>query len=290
MGPLIAGAPAGPVPLPPELVPLVGEGGVECIWRNELGGLTFALGAGPDAGADRYLKWVPPGTPLDLRPEAERLAWSGRWIRVPRVLDADPGGRWLLTAAIEGTSAVDPCWVARPVVAARAIGRGLRVLHDALPPAGCSFDWTAEARIREAEQAGKSLPAGLLAPPPVDRLLVAHGDACAPNTLLGKDGTFLAHVDLGRLGVADRWADLAIATYSLGWAPFAGSDATRTRRGGRAKGRTMTRPRASTSSTNCSRRTGSSATTPASPTTGRSGTPRDLRLLWALRATPSVRG
>jgi kanamycin kinase len=46
---------------------------------------------------------------------------------------------------------------------------------------------------------------------------VCHGDACAPNTLLADDGSWLAHVDLGTLGVADRWADLAVATYSTLW-------------------------------------------------------------------------
>ena len=45
--------------------------------------------------------------------------------------------------------------------------------------------------------------------PPVDRLVVCHGDACAPNTLLTDDGRWSGHVDLGQLGVADRWADLA---------------------------------------------------------------------------------
>jgi aminoglycoside phosphotransferase len=44
-----------------------------------------------------------------------------------------------------------------------------------------------------------------------------HGDACAPNTLIGDDGTWTGHVDLARLGVADRWADLAIAPWSIGW-------------------------------------------------------------------------
>lgn len=51
----------------------------------------------------------------------------------------------------------------------------------------------------------------------MDRLVVCHGDACAPNTLLDDRGAFLANVDAGRLGVADRWADLAVATMSLGW-------------------------------------------------------------------------
>jgi kanamycin kinase len=31
------------------------------------------------------------------------------------------------------------------------------------------------------------------------------------------DGRCCGHVDLGELGVADRWADLAVATLSLGW-------------------------------------------------------------------------
>ena len=51
----------------------------------------------------------------------------------------------------------------------------------------------------------------------MDHLVVCHGDACAPNTLVGADGRWVGHVDLGSLGVADRWADLAVASMSLGW-------------------------------------------------------------------------
>ena len=54
-------------------------------------------------------------------------------------------------------------------------------------------------------------------PPAIDRLVVCHGDACAPNTLLHDDGAFAEHVDLGSLGVADRWADLAVAAWSAEW-------------------------------------------------------------------------
>jgi hypothetical protein len=39
--------------------------------------------------------------------------------------------------------------------------------------------------------------------PPIDELVVCHGDSCAPNTLIGDDGRS-GHVDLGELGVADR--------------------------------------------------------------------------------------
>jgi kanamycin kinase len=51
----------------------------------------------------------------------------------------------------------------------------------------------------------------------IEGLVVCHGDACAPNTLIGDDGRFHGHVDLGDLGVANRWADLAVATLSLSW-------------------------------------------------------------------------
>jgi kanamycin kinase len=117
--------------------------------------------------------------------------------------------------AIPGRSAVDPRWLRRPRTAARAIGVGLRRLHDTLPVSGCPFSWSVEARVARLESVdGHALA---VRPPDVDRLVVCHGDACAPNTLLDDEGHYVGHVDFDQLGVADRWADLAVATYSLGW-------------------------------------------------------------------------
>jgi kanamycin kinase len=42
-------------------------------------------------------------------------------------------------------------------------------------------------------------------------------DACAPNPLLAADGRWSGHVDPGLLGIADRWADLTVATWSAEW-------------------------------------------------------------------------
>lgn len=54
-------------------------------------------------------------------------------------------------------------------------------------------------------------------PPPDDRLVVCHGDACMSNTLIGPDGAWSAHVDMGRLGVADRWADISVGYDNTVW-------------------------------------------------------------------------
>ena len=101
--------------------------------------------------------------------------------------------------------------IALPAPAAAAIGHGLRVLHDAPPVAECPFDWSVDRRLAHKPRAE------LGAPPQIDRLVVCHGDACAPNALLHDDGTFAAHVDLDVLGVADRWADLAVSAWSTEW-------------------------------------------------------------------------
>ncbi|GAA2213703.1 aminoglycoside 3'-phosphotransferase [Nonomuraea monospora] len=226
--------PTGPVPVPDAIAALARDAdAITCVWRNDLGGLTFRLD--DPGGGTRYAKWVATGTPeIDLAGEAERLAWASRWVSVPPVLEhgKDAGGEWLVTAAVPGTSAMDARWVAEPAVAATAIGRGLRLLHDALPVEGCPFDWGVARRLRRADEriADGEGPAGwapehrhLLLdeararigdPPPIDRLVVCHGDASVPNTLLHDDGAFAAHVDLGSLGLADRWADLAVAAWS----------------------------------------------------------------------------
>ncbi|WP_369375353.1 phosphotransferase [Promicromonospora sp. Populi] len=241
--------PTGAVPVPDAVRELAGNALVTPVWTNELGGLTFRVdpsdepvpdpsaAPGPGGAARQspfFVKWAPRtdrsvAEGIDLADEAARMRWAAQYTPVPQVLEAgaDENAEWLATVAIEARSAVDPRWLADPETAASAIGSGLRALHDALPIDRCPWTWSVSDRITGAElRAARGHAADgwavetrarLLETPDHDRLVVCHGDACAPNTLLDDDGRWAAHVDLGALGVADRWADLAIATYSLDW-------------------------------------------------------------------------
>lgn len=218
--------PAGPVPVPQAVARIAGDRSLVPVWENQLRGITFRVGSG---SAAQFIKWAPRDSGLDLRAEAERMRWAGPFTPVPRVEAEgdDRQGAWLVTAALPGSSAVDDRWRRQPEPAVRAIGAGLRALHDVLPAAGCPFDWSVAARLRQAREgkvhvdspdyAGPARPVELPPEPPIDRLVVCHGDACAPNTLLDEEGRWTGHVDLGALGVADRWADLAVATWSTEW-------------------------------------------------------------------------
>ena len=181
------------------------------VWRNDLGGLTFRIGEGPGR---RFVKWSPRASGLDLDQEAVRLAWAARFTPVPDVLEcgADEAGWWLVTAGVPGESAVSDRWRAEPATAVSAIGQGLRALHDALPVDRCPFSWSVEDRLAKG-----LVPRPDGEPPRIDRLVVCHGDPCAPNTLIGDDGRWSGHVDFGEMGLADRWADLAVATWSTEW-------------------------------------------------------------------------
>ena len=212
----LAGPPPPGTPVPDAITALAaGAGGeAEPVWQNQLGGLAFRL------PGERYAKWAPAGSRLDLAAERVRLQWAASYSPVPRVLGwgDDAAGSWLMTAALPGRSAVDPVWLARPEIAVHALGEGLRRLHDALPVAECPFDWSVDFRLAYARGEGLSPDPGLAAlAPPIDRLVVCHGDSCVPNTLIGEDGRWSGHVDFGALGVADRWADLAVATESTEW-------------------------------------------------------------------------
>ncbi|QGN35297.1 phosphotransferase [Microlunatus sp. Gsoil 973] len=186
------------------------------VWTNELGGRTFRVDR---PGGAEFVKWCPDHPEIDLELEATKLRWAGRYITVPPVIGHgrdSARSAWLHTRGIPGTTAIAPEWKDRPEIAARAVGTGLRTLHDRLPVQDCPWSWEVDARaelITEPRQRAE-LIAGQ---PPTDLLVVCHGDACSPNTLIGPDGVFTGHVDFGSLGIADRWADLAIATYAIDW-------------------------------------------------------------------------
>ncbi len=189
-------------------------------------------------GQIRYLKIAHRTAPSLVPGEALRMRWAREYLPVPEVLGSgsDDGVDWLLTGALPGRDATDPALRAHPEALVRTLARGLRRFHDA-PAARCPFDAGLErllAVTRERLAAGLILPgrdfheehSDLTAEAAVRRLeatrpdgedrVVCHGDYCLPNVMIS-GGEAVGFLDLGELGVADRWWDLAVATWSVTW-------------------------------------------------------------------------
>jgi kanamycin kinase len=203
-----SGRPTDEILEPMPLRPLLAFGPLTAVWQNEAGGLTFEGTRGDD---HVFAKWAPAGSGLDLAVERAKLEWAGDYSPVPEVLDyaAFGTGDYLITRALPGDSAVSDRWLDDPETAVRAAGVGLRALHDRLPLESCPFTWSVEDRLAGAPPFAET--------PPLDQLVVCHGDPCVPNTIIGDDGQWVAHVDFGSLGVADRWADIAVGAWSTEW-------------------------------------------------------------------------
>jgi kanamycin kinase len=80
---------------------------VRLLWQNEAGGLAYLVGTGP---GQRFLKWAPAGSVLDLEAERARLEWAAAFTPVAHPLGtgADESGTWLITTALPGDNAVSP--------------------------------------------------------------------------------------------------------------------------------------------------------------------------------------
>ncbi|MFK3676677.1 APH(3'') family aminoglycoside O-phosphotransferase [Microbacterium sp. NPDC090218] len=199
-----------------------GESGATVL-RDEVGG--------------RYAKVVVPGRADELAAERDRIAWlSGAGIPGASVLGwhLTAQGAALVTSAVDGIPA-DQLDAAGLRAAWPAIADILRRLHD-LPLSDCPYDRAldgmmaaARATVAEDRVHTEFLPVELEDVPPVEILaglerelperraqegaeaVVCHGDFCLPNILIAPDGSHVAGlIDLGRLGRADPYADIAL--------------------------------------------------------------------------------
>ena len=149
--------------------------------------------------------------------------------------DSSLGGACLITSAVPGVRG-DQLSSSGFVGAMRSLGATLRRLH-ALKD--CPFERPLAEVIASAadvvrrgavnpdfltDEWRKVAPADLLAEvvaesPYVEKVLepvVCHGDACLPNVFFDPDTLEVTGlIDLGRLGIADRYADLALTTIQL---------------------------------------------------------------------------
>jgi len=193
--------------------------------------------AWPD-GPVLYLKAAHTGAYPSLSAERDRLLWlASRGAPVPEVADAgaDECVEWLVTVALPGLPATDPAHLGRPERTVPVLAEGLRAFHE-IDPTGCPFDHTVPAMLAHVTArvaAGRVDAAGfneehrhltasaalarLRATAPGDGdLVVCHGDYCFPNMTIA-DGRVVGYLDVGEAGLADRWRDLAVATWSTTW-------------------------------------------------------------------------
>lgn len=191
------------------------------------------------SGGTLYLKAAPVGWYPSLRAERDRCVWlAGRGVAVPEVVDHGSDGtvEWLLSAAVDGVPATAGEWLGDPRRTVPVLAEGLRELH-AVDPTDCPFDYRVPQALAHAAArvaAGGVDPSGFHqvhrhltpeqalarlrehAPAQEREVVVCHGDYCFPNALL-RDGRVVGYVDLGEVGLSERWRDLAVATWSVTW-------------------------------------------------------------------------
>ena len=181
-----------------------------------------------------FLKAAPVHPFSELPGEAARLRWlESTTLIAPRLRDFRQGGGtyWLLMTALRGSDLTR--WTGSTADPALVLAGALRTLHQ-LDPSSCPFDHRLEQRLAVGSA---NLMAGLVDEadfdtaragwtgqavldwlgenrPQTEDLVVTHGDASLPNFIADADA-LSGMVDWGRLGVADRWQDLAIACRSL---------------------------------------------------------------------------
>jgi kanamycin kinase len=224
-------------PVPPELGE-VAPGWVPTLAYRLVPHLTTWRLTGPD-GAVRFAK-VARGRACypGLRAESERMVWAAPYLPVPVVVVLAELGdvSILLTEALPGQDATAALWRDDLPGLVQALGHGLRRFHEAVGEEWCPFRFDlaralshVEDRVRRDDvcrdgfhpEHAHLTPAGALAElealaPDTEDLVVCHGDFCPPNMLL-QDGAVTGFVDLGELGAADRWWDIAVGGWSVGW-------------------------------------------------------------------------
>ena len=183
-------------------------------------------------GVRLFLKLHPTGS--SIPDEAVRLRWAEEFLPVPRLIEYGSDGDydWLLTEGLPGVDATRLTADSRALVI--ALGEGMRAFHEAVPVRECPFDFTVATAL---DHVRGRLAAGLIDPaadfhaehaglsaasavqllvstvPTVEEPVVCHGDYSFPNVML-EGGKVTGYLDLGSLGVTDRWADLAACAWS----------------------------------------------------------------------------
>jgi aminoglycoside 3'-phosphotransferase-2 len=213
--------------------PLTGYGSQQ----DELGRSTASvLLLDHDEREPLVLKIEPASTVSELAGECARLKWlATQELPCPRVVayETQADRHFLLMTRLAGSDLASSAGALPPDRIISILAMALKALHS-VDPAACPFDNRLDRRIEDAR---KRVEAGAVdeddfdderegrraedlftelyrLKPSQEDVVVTHGDACLPN-FMAIEGAFTGFIDCGRLGLADRHQDIALACWSI---------------------------------------------------------------------------
>ena len=168
------------------------------------------------------------------------MRWLAGKLPVPEVLcyERDAERQYLLMSRVRGRMACDPYFMERPEELVARLAEALEMLWS-VDVSGCPRHRTQDAELQEARyrvengladvenaepstfgEGGFSSPEALLSwlerHRPGYEPALSHGDLCLPNIFI--DGSRISgFIDLGDMGVGDKWRDIALCYRSLKW-------------------------------------------------------------------------
>lgn len=170
--------------------------------------------------------------------EMQMMQWLKQKLPVPEVIcyEKQDGMNYLLMSRLPGVMACDSTVMKQPEELVAALAAGLQMLwqvdisecvywsnldqkleiakynveHGLVDIDRCEPDTFGEGGFENPEK----LLEWLLEHKPKDEYVLSHGDYCLPNVFV-KDGTVCGFLDLGKMGIADRYQDIALCYRSL---------------------------------------------------------------------------
>jgi kanamycin kinase/aminoglycoside 3'-phosphotransferase-3 len=166
------------------------------------------------------------------------MMWLDGKLPVPRVLgfEKQEGYSFLLMSKIDGVMSCHNFYLERPDELTMLLAEGLKMLWD-VDVACCPFLSHLHVKLTQAQynvqmglvdvddaqpetfgERGFKNPERLLQwlmdNKPEEELVLSHGDFCLPNIFL-KEHKVSGFIDLGKMGIADKYQDIALCYRSL---------------------------------------------------------------------------
>lgn len=225
-----------PIPIPESLQSLIADNDWHEITEGESDARVFRLQQGADV---RYLKISAHDAQTPVKNDKVRLDWLAGCIAVPKMLHycESENHQFLLMTAIDGLHPMhnDLDW--SPQERVQFLAEAAKHFH-ALPITDCPFTWRVDEQIEVARhrvdiahikthlletQWQSYTPQSLFdklvsLKPDAEDIVVAHGDLYPINIRAHPaEKSLLGYIDVGRMGLADRYTDLALIANAIRW-------------------------------------------------------------------------